>query len=657
LGTPGAALSNVITIVRDIPIKRITDFPNAGPFNIQALNAELDKLTAVQQNLETDLDNRVLRLGDSDTPNTLSVIPNKAARQNKLLGFDVQGQPTAYDAASLATLVAYATAYADTFTGDGIDTTFTLSGDPAVIANLDVSINGVTQVPLVDYTLSGTTLTTTTAVPNGAVMLVKYKEGLPNYSGDAQDIRYTAGFSGAAQQNVKTKLEQYVSVKDFGAVGDGVTDDTIAIQAAIDSGANRVAFPSGTYLIGTEIVCQDSVFLDFYAATLKTNSNITMLRFGAGPTQALTYSHGGISGTLTIEGSGAANTSNDGLVVRNYSYGNFNASVLITNCGGRAFALEAYGRGVQYNWFGGGWEFKDNYGTVFDINAGVTAGGYVNDNAFNSIRTHEQLTAGLTHARMRGLQVDSNRFYNVAFETQDATDTLLSIEDATANGFYGLRLDGVTGTINLDIAAGVTGNMFYGYTTDGSVVDASDKNIFFGDQGGGNYPYMRFGSALNDGTQQAWEFAMAQPGTVEELRLGALKTGGIVRMPSSTVFNIGDREGSDTSPVQFDPANKRLLLSTLSSTAIGSGPQFRWDGRFSSSGNFGVHTMFQDAYGITVSPAGGYGFHSNTYISVADGITAPSAQSGRARIYVDSADGDLKIVFGDGTVKTIVTDS
>lgn len=44
------------------------------------------------------------------------------------------------------------------------------------------------------------------------------------------------------------------------------------------------------------------------------------------------------------------------------------------------------------------------------------------------------------------------------------------------------------------------------------------------------------------------------------------------------------------------------------------------------------------------------------YISVADGVTAPSATSGQAKIYVDTADGDLKIIFGDGTVKTIVTD-
>jgi len=39
-----------------------------------------------------------------------------------------------------------------------------------------------------------------------------------------------------------------------------------------------------------------------------------------------------------------------------------------------------------------------------------------------------------------------------------------------------------------------------------------------------------------------------------------------------------------------------------------------------------------------------------------DGVAAPGATVGQAKIYVDVADGDLKVVFGDGVVKTIVTD-
>lgn len=52
-----------------------------------------------------------------------------------------------------------------------------------------------------------------------------------------------------------------------------------------------------------------------------------------------------------------------------------------------------------------------------------------------------------------------------------------------------------------------------------------------------------------------------------------------------------------------------------------------------------------------------YAPHSMQYTEITDGITAPGAAAGRARIYVDTADGDLKVVFADGTVKTIVTDT
>jgi hypothetical protein len=49
---------------------------------------------------------------------------------------------------------------------------------------------------------------------------------------------------------------------------------------------------------------------------------------------------------------------------------------------------------------------------------------------------------------------------------------------------------------------------------------------------------------------------------------------------------------------------------------------------------------------------------SDGYISIADAhFDIPSPVAGRAHIYVDPADGDLKVAFGDGTVKTIVVDT
>lgn len=63
----------------------------------------------------------------------------------------------------------------------------------------------------------------------------------------------------------KVKLNDIVSVKDFGAIGNGINDDTAEIQAAIDAvylrNGGEVFFPIGTYLVSSTIVVPQRVTL------------------------------------------------------------------------------------------------------------------------------------------------------------------------------------------------------------------------------------------------------------------------------------------------------------------------------------------------------------------------------------------------------------
>jgi len=70
----------------------------------------------------------------------------------------------------------------------------------------------------------------------------------------------TAGFlADATARTVNGKFQEYVSVKDFGAVGNGVVDDTVAVQNAVNFCVNNpgydLHFPRGAYRVTTSINC------------------------------------------------------------------------------------------------------------------------------------------------------------------------------------------------------------------------------------------------------------------------------------------------------------------------------------------------------------------------------------------------------------------
>lgn len=80
-------------------------------------------------------------------------------------------------------------------------------------------------------------------------------------AGDASSIIYQAGYTGSVQRTVENKLDEAVSVKDFGAKGDGSTDDTAAFNLAIASGAGAIYIPSGTYVLSSPITVSRDIFI------------------------------------------------------------------------------------------------------------------------------------------------------------------------------------------------------------------------------------------------------------------------------------------------------------------------------------------------------------------------------------------------------------
>lgn len=126
-------------------------------------------------------------------------------------------------------------------------------------------------------------------------------------------VGHIAAGAAAVARTAQAKLRDTVSVKDFGAVGDGVSTDTTAIQAAINAvsaaGGGTVYLPAGAYKTGTLDLPQD-VHLEGagrYATRLVATSGLNAPLINRAGTISGVINRGGVS-KLAIVGSGKANT-------------------------------------------------------------------------------------------------------------------------------------------------------------------------------------------------------------------------------------------------------------------------------------------------------------------------------------------------------------
>jgi hypothetical protein len=150
-------------------------------------------------------------------------------------------------------------------------------------------------------------------------MVYNFPDGT-GISPNASGIEYDPPFTGALTSGytVQDKLAQYVSVKDFGAVGDGVADDTAAINAALQT-PNTVLLPQGTYKVTAQLVfgasCSGLIGEGMYLSVISKEFNGNAI---------LCDTNGAVIQHIGIEGNGATYT-DSGIVPRGYN-------ILIQHC-------------------------------------------------------------------------------------------------------------------------------------------------------------------------------------------------------------------------------------------------------------------------------------------------------------------------------------
>lgn len=129
-------------------------------------------------------------------------------------------------------------------------------------------------------------------------------------SGNAVDsgvVAFTSAGTGSVSRAVSSKISDVVSVKDFGAVGDGVTDDTAEVTAAdiyAESINATLSFPAGDYLIVSTYSFLSNVSMD--GGAIYSASRMTFTRgFTSKPYWSLKTQFAGIVGKVDVRWCGA----------------------------------------------------------------------------------------------------------------------------------------------------------------------------------------------------------------------------------------------------------------------------------------------------------------------------------------------------------------
>lgn len=225
------ATGQKLTITSALDFEQTTDLLGGGAFNARVIEDTFDRTVVQIQQLDEEL-GRALKFGVSSTADPTLPLPEASS----LIGWDATGSALQnIPIGDLATAVAYGTMRYQTFNGNGSTTSFALTHDPVTVGNLDVAISGVVQAPGADYSLVGQNVVFTSAPPSGALVMVRYGEALGSVPSDSNDISFQGAGTGAVTRTAQAKMRDIRDGRDYGAVADGVTNNTASVQSALNA--------------------------------------------------------------------------------------------------------------------------------------------------------------------------------------------------------------------------------------------------------------------------------------------------------------------------------------------------------------------------------------------------------------------------------------
>lgn len=244
------ATGQKLSIIRKIPLTQPTDLRNLGGYFPDTTEDELDRRGMIDLQQQDQIDRSIKVPRSTDLSAISTELPKPEANKVPMWN-DTATALVNRSASDLVTVTGFSNWRTDTFNGTGAQTTFTLTADPGNVNNMDVSVDGITMTPGVDFSVSGTTLTFLTGAPPVGTnnVCARYGFALPQAIVDAGSVNFIQSGMGAVARTVQAKLRDYVNVKDYGATGLGVADDTTAVSNCLADHLN-VYFPPGTYNCG-----------------------------------------------------------------------------------------------------------------------------------------------------------------------------------------------------------------------------------------------------------------------------------------------------------------------------------------------------------------------------------------------------------------------